>query len=117
MQEQINKRHIQNCTGIPGIIYNFDNKNLIPFENNFKSKGDILMVICFDFEKTAPTDNCFNPEQCLSKKMIVMSYALIVAFHPHLNLRKITAQRRYGHSLKQLTDINYLTNDQMKQNY
>ena len=51
------------------------------------------------------------------KKMIVMSYALVVAFHPHLNLRKITAQRRYRHSLKQLTNINYLTNDQMKQDY
>ena len=51
------------------------------------------------------------------KKMIVMSYALVVAFHPHLSLRKITAQRRYRHSLKQLTNINYLTNDQMKQDY
>ena len=44
------------------------------------------MAIYFDFETTAPTDNCFDPEQ---KKMFVMSYVLIVAFHPHLKLRKI----------------------------
>ena len=41
-----------------------------------------------------------------------MSYVLIVAFHPHLNFRKIIAQRSYGHSLEQLTMIDYLTNDQ-----
>ena len=34
------KRHIETCTGVPGIIYNLNNKNLITFEDNFKSKGD-----------------------------------------------------------------------------
>ena len=42
-----------------------------------------------------------------------MSYVLIVAFHPHLNLRKIIVQRGYGRPLEQLTTIDYLTNDQM----
>ena len=88
------KRHIENCSGFLGIIYNFNKKNLITFEDNFKSKGYVPMAIYFDFETTAPTDNWFDPEQ---KKMFVMSYVLIVAFHPHLNLRKITLQRRYVH--------------------
>ena len=43
------KGHFENCSGIPGIIYNFNNKNLITFEDNFKSKGDIPMTIYFDF--------------------------------------------------------------------
>ena len=68
------------------------------------------MALYFDFETTAPTDNCFDPEQ---KEMFVMSYVLIVAFHPHLNLRKIIVQRSCGQSLEQLTTIDYLTNDQM----
>ena len=42
-----------------------------------------------------------------------MSYVLIVAFHPDLNFRKIIVQRSYEHSLKQLTTIGYLTNNQM----
>ena len=37
--------------------------NLITFEDNFKSKGDMPMAMYFDFETTAPTNNCFNPEQ------------------------------------------------------
>ena len=41
-----------------------------------------------------------------------MSYVLIAAVHPHLNFRKIIAQRSYRHSLEQLTMIDYLTNDQ-----
>ena len=42
-----------------------------------------------------------------------MSYVFIAAFHPHLNLKEIIVKRRYGHSLEQLTTIDYLTNDQM----
>ena len=47
---------------------------------------------------TAPTNNCFDPEQ---KKIFVMSYIFIIL------------QRSYGHSLEQLTMIDYLPNDQM----
>ena len=43
-----------------------------------------------------------------------MSYVLIAAFHPHLKLRKIIVQRSYGHTLQQLTTLDYLTHDQMK---
>ena len=67
--------------------------------------------IYFDFETKAPTENCFDPEQ---KKMFVMSYVLIAAFHPHLKLRKIIVQRNYSHTFQQLTTLDYLTNDQMK---
>ena len=87
------KRHIENCS-----------KNLITFEDDFKSKGDIPMAMYFDFETTGPTDNCFDPEQ---KKMFFTSYVLIVAFHPRLNLRKVIVQKSYGHSLEQLTTIDY----------
>ena len=57
------KRHIENCSGVPKIIYDLNYKNLITFEDNFKSKGIMPMAMNFDFEKTAPTHNCFNPEQ------------------------------------------------------
>ena len=87
------KRHIENCSGALGIIYNCNNKNLISFEDNFKSKGDMPMAMYFDFETTAPTNNCFDPEQ---KKMFVMFYVLIVALNAHLNLTKIIVQRVMG---------------------
>ena len=59
------------------------------------------MVMYFDFETTTPANNCFDPEQ---KKMFVMSYVLIVVFHPHLNLRKIFVQRRYRHSIRTMNN-------------
>ena len=124
-QEQINKK--DSFTGVPGIIYNFNNKNLITFEDNSKSKGDISMEkgdisplgdipmdIYFDFYMDiyfASTEYCFDSEQ---KIIFVMSYVLIVAFHPNLILRKIIVQRRYGHTLQQLTTLDYLITDQMK---
>ena len=39
---------------------------------------------------------------------------LIVAFHSALNLNRIIIQRSYTHYLKELTILNYLTEDQMK---
>ena len=46
--------------------------------------------------------------------MFVVSYVLIVAFHPALNLDRIMIQKSYSHSLEELTTIKYLNNDQMK---
>ena len=46
--------------------------------------------------------------------MFVISYVLIVAFHPNLNLKKIIIQRSFRHLLKELTTIKYSTDSQMK---
>ena len=67
------KRNIESCSGVPGVVYNFNNKNLVTFEENFKSKGDLPFALYFDFETTALTDNYFDPEQA---KMFVVSYML-----------------------------------------
>ena len=93
------------------MINNFNNKNLISFEDNFNSNGDLSFAMCFYFETTATANNIFDPEQ---KKMFFVSYVLIVAFRPKLNLKKIMIQRSFGHLLKELTTINYLTEDQLK---
>ena len=63
--------HIENCFGVPGIIYNFNNKNLITFEDNVKSEGDMPMAMYSAFETTVPIDNCFDLEP---KRTFVMSY-------------------------------------------
>ena len=69
------------------------------------------MVIYFDFETTAPNKTVSILH---TQKKFVMYYVLIVAFYPHLKLRKVIVQRSYGHTLQQLTTLDYLTNDQMK---
>ena len=82
----IQKRHIESCSGISGIVYNFNNQNLVTFEDNFKSNGDLSFALYFGFETTAPTDNYFDPEQT---KIFIISYALIVYFHLKLKIPKI----------------------------
>ena len=105
------KRHMENCSGVPGVIYNFNTQSLISFEDNFHAKGNLPFVIYFDFETTAPTDNCFDPEQ---KTMFVVSYVMIVAFHPDLKIDKIIIQRSYAHAIEQLTSLDYFSQDQIK---
>ena len=34
------KRQIESCSGVSGFVYNFNNKILVTFEDNFKSKGN-----------------------------------------------------------------------------
>ena len=103
------KKHVENCSGIPGIVYNFHTQNLITFKDNLKNKGDLPMTFYFDLETTAPTDSCYDPEQ---KEMFVVSYVIIIAFHPDLKMKKIICERPYGHSLKQLSTIDYFSEDQ-----
>ena len=102
---------MENCSGIPGVVYNFNTQNFISYPDNFHAIGDIPFVIYFDFEATAPTDTCFDPEQ---KKMFVVSHVMIVAFHPELKLNHIIKQRSYAHSTEQLTSLNYFTQEQIK---
>ena len=104
-------RHIENCTGKPGYVYNFNIQNLLTFEENFKFKRDIPLTIYIDFETTAPTDDCLDPE---TKKVNAVSYVIIFAFHPELKMKRIIIERSFGHSIQKLTTIDYLTNEQLK---
>ena len=101
---------MENFSGRPGVVYNFNNQNLISYQDNFRAKGDIPFAIYSDFETTTPTDNCLDPEQ---KKMFVVSYVIIVAFHPDLHLDRIITQRSFAHSLKQLTTLDYFSREQI----
>ena len=97
---------MENCLGKPGVVYNFNNQCLISYQDNFHNKGDIRFTIYFDFETTAPTDKCLDPEQ---KKMFVVSYAVLLAFHPALKLDRIIVYRRFAHSVEQLTSLHYFS--------
>ena len=103
--------HMKNCTGKPGFIYNFQRRNLLTFEENLKFKRDVPLTAYIDFETTAPTDDYLDRE---SNKMNVVSYVIILAFHPKLNLPRIIIERSFGHSLQKLSQIDYLTSEQLK---
>ena len=86
-------------------------QNILTFEENLKFKRDIPLTAYIDFEMTAPTDDCLDPE---SKKMNAVSCVIIFAFHPELDLKRVIIERSFGHSLEKLTTIDYLTTEQLK---
>ena len=45
-------RHIENCAGQPGFVYNFNTQSLVTFEENLKFKRDIPFTAYIDFETT-----------------------------------------------------------------
>ena len=104
------KRHMENCSGKPGVVYNFNNQCLTSYQDNFHFKGNVPFVVYFDFETTIPADNCLDPEQ---KKMLVVSYVMIVAFYPALKLDRIIIYRSFAHSIKQLTTLDYFPRKQI----
>ena len=70
------ERHLQHCTGRPGFVYNFNTRSLLTFEENLKYKTDVPMTAYIDFETTAPTDHCLDPE---NRRMFAVSF--IQSFH------------------------------------
>ena len=104
------QNHIRVCGKKPGVLYNFQLKNIVTFEDNFKYKGDVPFTVYADFETSAPTGDYLSPE---NKQMFAVSYSLIFAWHPKLNLSRQTVVRGYNHSLDELTDLTYLTTEQL----
>ena len=81
------------------------------FEENLKFKHDIPLAAYIDFETTAPTDDCLDPE---NKKMTAVFYVKIFAFNSHLQTDRVITERSFGHSKLQLCSLNYLTTKQLK---
>ena len=75
-------------------IYNFNTQSLITFEENLKYKSDISLTAYIDFETTALTDDCLDPENA---KMFAVSYVVIFTFHPELEIDKVITKRCFGH--------------------
>ena len=109
-QKNKKEHHLKICSRKPEIVYNFCSQALTSFEDNYSAKGDVPFSIYFDFETTSPTDSeWLDPED---KKMFVMSYVIVVAFHSHFNFDRILVQRNVCHSKEELTSVNYLTREQ-----
>ena len=69
----------------------------------------MLFAAYFDIETTTATCSAFNPEDwCL------VSFAIIFAFHPRLDIDRITTEKIFSHPLEKLTDISYLTADMLE---
>ena len=104
------EKHLRNCGKKPGVIYNFNLKNIVTFEENLKYIGNLPFSVYADFETTAPTADHLSPD---NKEMFAVSYSLLFAWHPKLNLPRQMIVRGYNHSLEELSNMTYLTAEQL----
>ena len=68
------------------------------------------MVAYTDFQNKAPTDECLDPE---NKKMFVVLYVTIFAFHPDLDIDRVIIKCSFCHSREKLPSFNYLKHKQL----
>ena len=99
-------RYSKNCIGQPGMIYNFNTQNLVFFEDNITYKSEIPLAAYIDFETTALTNFYLDPRY---KETFAVSYVLVFAVQPHLNINCIIIERSFRFSLEKLTSIDYST--------
>ena len=92
---------------IAGYVYNFNTQT---FDENLKYREHIPLVAYIDFESTAPTDECLDPE---NRKMLAVSYVIIFAFHPDVDIDCVIIESSFSHSREKLTSLNYLTREQL----
>ena len=56
------EHHTKTCAAKEGIIYSFDNGDIISFQYNFKYLGNASFTVYFDFETTTGENAFFNPK-------------------------------------------------------
>lgn len=93
--------HLSACTNKAGFTYSFDNGKIIDYQDNFKFMGDVPFSICFDFETTMRSVVFFDA------KIYVVSYCMIVAFHPDLDLPRNSIFRSYDQTPEKLTSLSH----------
>ena len=107
------KKHLQICSKRPGITYKFNKEHLTTFEENFKLLGHLPFTVYFDLE-TNCVRKLYEDFTDPTKNMYPISYCFVIAFNSVFYLNKITVLRSLTHTIENLADVSYLTNDMLR---
>ena len=99
------ENHIRRYSNIAGIVQEFKNNKIVSFQDNFKFMGDFSFTVYFDFE--TPTGDSVVDD----RKMFMVSYCQIYAFHPDLNLDKIVIFRSFQQSSVEINSLDCFSQD------
>ena len=102
MRKDKYEKHVKNCSGIPGVLYNLDTQNVASFAENLKYKDDLPFVAYCDFE-TMTSEYLLDLE---NNEMFPVLYVIIFTCHLDLNLDRIVIEISVGHDL-----VNYFNHD------
>lgn len=100
------QQHIATCAGQAGFSYSSDNGWVINYQDNYKKIGDLPFALYYDFETTTGSVLFFDA------KMYVVSYCIVAAFHPDLELPRLYICRSYDQDHAQLTSLVHFDNVQ-----
>lgn len=100
------QQHIATCAGQAGFSYSFDNGWVINYQDNYKKIGDLPFALYYDFETTTGSVLFFDA------KMYVVSYCIVAAFHPDLEMPRLYICRSYDQDHAQLTSLVHFDNVQ-----
>ena len=97
------QEHILSCAGQAGFNFSFDNGKIINYQDNFNKIGDLPFAIYYDFETTTGSAGFFYA------KMYVISYCIVVVFHPDLNLPHMFIYRSYDQTEDDLESMEHFS--------
>ena len=98
------KKHMSVCSGKAGFKFSFENGKIINYQDHYNNLGDLPFSVYYDFETTTGNAVVFDA------KMYIVSYCMIVAFHPELNLPRISIFRCYDQTESEITSLSHFEN-------
>ena len=93
-------KHIKCCAGQSGYTYEFNN-SIVNYQENFNKIGDLPFAIYYDFETTTRSAIFHDA------KMYIVSYCIVVAFHPDLKIPHMIIYGSFDQSLAQVESLQY----------
>ena len=95
------KKHLSCCSGKAGFTFSFDNGKIIDHQDHHRNLGDIPFSVYYDFETTTGIVVFFDA------KMYVVSYCMVAAFYPELNIPRLVIFRSYDQSQRGLISLTH----------
>ena len=95
------KRHLSCCSGKAGFTFSFDNGKIIDHQDHYRNLGDIPFSVYYDFETMTGIVVFFDA------KMYVVSYCMVAAFYPELNIPRLVIFRSYDQSQRGLISLTH----------
>ena len=95
------KKHLSCCSGKTGFTFSFNNGKIVDYQDHYRNLGDLPFSICYDFETTTGIVVFFDA------KMYVVSYCMVVAFHPDLKILRLVIFRSCDQNHNALTLLSH----------
>ena len=92
------KKHLACCSGKAGFTFSFDNGKIVDYQDHYRN---LPFSIYYDFETTTGSVVFFDA------KMYVVSYCMVVVFHPELKIPRLVIFRSYDQNHNALTSLSH----------